>query len=182
MAKTLESFVRNLSEASPAPIQKEIVTPFPFPEEIDVQNWFDKKGMYKLFSKTPRTAFYFRSDTCNGDGIKVEEICPDAAPDRHVVEVTYMTSSIVMSTETDISDPHQLHWLVCRTEYYPRLGRVFDALAGKEEIPKGKRKPVPITGMRPAELAAFLGVPEDRLFSDVTSVSFSRYGRRMSTP
>jgi hypothetical protein len=117
---------------------------------------------YKLYKSVDGTfAFYFSGDVGFGFGhaIEIERMIHKDNPQKTIVQVQYLSGNSWGTTSEgkprSPDDPYSLHYLVARTDYYPTMQRAIDALTGKTEVPKGKRKARPIQPMTNQELEAW---------------------------
>jgi hypothetical protein len=140
---------------------------FKWPEKIDEHTLYegDERGM---------KAFYFQESGFGfGQAIEIEEVSlkEDEFPEaknQSIVQVQILSGNSWGQTKEGkprtTKEPYTMHWLICRTEYYPNMQRALDALTGKMEVPKGKRKPRPIPDMTEDEITEHFGLPKEVLF------------------
>lgn len=115
---------------------------------------------FTLYDSGKGYAFYFHPVGMGfAHAILVERVGWEDKPDAHLCRVKHLSGNSWGQTpkgEPRTTDkPHTLTYIITRTDYYPTIKRAIDALTGKTEVPKGKRKPRPIAAMTLAELRAF---------------------------
>ena len=145
---------------------------FKWPETIDTGQTIGK--MQKLHEGKPNYAFYFEESGFGfGQATEIAEVeltkgTHPEAKNRTIVEVKHLSGNSWGRTEDGrprtTKDPYTMHWLICSTDYYPTMNRAMDALTGKTEIPKGKRKPRKIEPMTEDEIAKHFGLPKSVVF------------------
>jgi hypothetical protein len=117
---------------------------------------------YSLYeSKANKFAFYYRKGAFGfGHAFEIDEVFKKGRPEKTLARVKHLAGNTwgfvkhKDGTREPRSEdkPYTMTWLIVRTDFYPSIQRAIDALTGKTEIPKGKRKPRPIESMTEDEL------------------------------
>jgi len=115
---------------------------------------------YVLHECTERRIFYYKKIPFGfAHGIEILETHHVDKPSKKITIVKHLSANSWGKTEDGkqrtAKDPYTLAWVSTRVEYYPTMQRAVDALLGKTETPKGKRKPRPIEPMTEEELLAW---------------------------
>jgi len=123
-----------------------------FPSTINGFKLYDSKEGYAFYVHTQGFGF--------ANAMKIELGFHSKEPNKTIVQVKHLagnswgryTHKDGTSEPRTVDKPYTMTWLVMRTDYYPTMVRAMDAMLGKTEIPKGKRKARPIQPMTEDEL------------------------------
>lgn len=126
--------------------------------QTQTENLWPQLDGFKLHeTKGQDFAFYYKTAGWGfAHALEVRSVWIEGKPERKIAEVKHLSGNSWGQTADGeprtTEKPYTMTWLVCRTEYYPSTKRAVDALTGKTEVPKGKRKPRPISPMTDEEL------------------------------
>ena len=140
---------------------------FDFPKEIFVNSYImpSKSGVYERDNYTIKknAARYLKKGDVCWDRIEIFAlIVKEWNPSKGIIVIQPSTSTIfTRSIENQNID--DLRWIQFYPSYFTSYQRALDALSGKEEIPKGKRKPRPIRGMNEQEISKFLNISVEKM-------------------
>jgi len=143
---------RNINDHKGMEGEKEMRKTRAFPKKIgDFKLHEQNRGLF---------AFYYKPLTFGfAHSIEIETLGHKHDPSLRIVAVKHMSGNSWGRTDDGrprtIDDPNTLHWLICRTDYFPNMERAIGHLTDKTEIPKGKRKPVLIAPMTDEEVQAW---------------------------
>jgi len=92
-------------------------------------------------------------------GMRLQTGTKTTDPSQRLIIVKHLSGNSWGTNYSDAKhagtpDWQATRWIIMRTDYFPSMERAIDHLLGKEEVPKGKRKPRRIQPMTDEELIA----------------------------